>query len=70
MARTYTTGEGEALDLICQREYGRQAGAVERVLEANPTLKDVAHRLPRGASIILPDLNLQSLTTQSVRLWD
>lgn len=70
MSRTYVTAEGDALDLICQREYGQQAGAVERVLEANPALKDVAHRLPVGVAIVLPDLNLQSLTAQSVRLWD
>lgn len=70
MAVNYTTGANDALDLICARHYGRQAGAVERVLEANPDIAAVAHRLPRGLSIVLPDMPAKGQGQQTVRLWD
>lgn len=70
MARTYITVIGDALDQICFREYDAQAGAVEIVLEANPGIAQVAHRLPAGIEIILPDLGGQSALQQPLRLWD
>ncbi|TDE33175.1 tail protein X [Antarcticimicrobium sediminis] len=70
MASIYVTKVGDALDLICQREYGAQAGAVEQVLEANPHIKDVAHRLPVGAEITLPDMVVQAQSGQALKLWD
>ncbi|MBQ4826544.1 tail protein X [Leisingera sp. HS039] len=70
MASEYVTRLGDALDLICLREYGAQAGAVERVLEANPHIKDVAHTLPVGTAVTLPNLSLQSGVGQSPKLWD
>ncbi|MEZ5723432.1 MAG: tail protein X, partial [Paracoccaceae bacterium] len=51
-------------------KYGVQAGAVERVLEANPAIRDVAHRLPRGTTILLPDLTEVSTAGTVPRLWD
>lgn len=69
MASSYVTRAGDALDLICLREYGAEAGAVERVLEANPHIKDVAHRLPVGITIILPDM-VVTKTSGALRLWD
>ncbi len=69
MAKSYVTAEGDALDLVCLREYGREAGAVEPVLEANPHIRDVAHRMPRGLTITLPDLNVGERVTP-LRLWD
>ncbi|MBB5515754.1 phage tail protein X [Rubricella aquisinus] len=70
MAGIYRTKEGDALDLICQREYGIAAGAVERVLEANPHIAATAHRLQAGIEITLPDLKVQTIAGQPVRLWD
>ncbi|KEP69639.1 tail protein [Thioclava dalianensis] len=70
MASTYITATGDALDLICLRAYGVQAGAVAQVLEANPEIADIAHRLPAGVEIILPDLAVQDQARQPVRLWD
>ncbi|ETA49566.1 tail protein X [Ponticoccus alexandrii] len=70
MASVYVTVAGDALDLICLRKYGAQAGAVERVLEANPRIKTVAHRLPVGTEIILPDMVVQDKAGQLLRLWD
>lgn len=70
MASLYVTGSGDALDLICLRAYGAQAGAVERVLEANPHIRNIAHRLPVGVEISLPDLVVQDKAGQPLRLWD
>jgi len=70
MSAFYVTSENDALDLICARHYGRQAGAVEMVLEANPDIAAVAHRLPVGHSIVLPDTASNGLGQKSVRLWD
>lgn len=69
MPNRYITSEGDALDLICLRHYGVQAGAVERVLEANPHIAAMAERLPRGAEITLPEIAVQR-TAASPRLWD
>ncbi|RPE72550.1 phage tail protein X [Tibeticola sediminis] len=57
MSATYTTREGDRLDLICWRWYGTLAGTVERVLDANPGLaaRDPA-RLPAGLIVVMPSL--------------
>ncbi len=70
MASVHVTNFGDALDLVCQRHYGRQAGAVEQVLLANPSIAPVAHDLPVGIAITLPDLSSQSAESQLIRLWD
>lgn len=70
MARLYKTVLGDALDLICLREYGSHAGTVEQVLEANPQIRDVAHRLPIGTEITLPDLVASAHPVHGARLWD
>ena len=70
MASLYVTTAGDALDLICLREYGAQAGAVECVLEANPHIRNVAHRLPGGVEISLPNMVVQDQAGQPLRLWD
>lgn len=70
MTSVYVTKAGDALDLICMREYGEQAGAVERVLEVNPHIKTFAHRLPAGQSIALPDIVASGRAGKQHRLWD
>lgn len=70
MPAIHLTSENDALDLICARHYGRQAGAVEQVLEANPDIAAVAHRLPVGLSIVLPDIASNGQGPQTVRLWE
>ncbi|WP_068305269.1 tail protein X [Pararhodobacter sp. CCB-MM2] len=69
MARVHVTTFGEALDLICLREYGAQAGAVERVLVVNPRVAHIAHALPAGTEIVLPDIDL-SVSGSQPKLWD
>lgn len=66
----YITRAGDALDLICLREYGRQAGAVEAVLADNPHIATIAHSLPAGVAIQLPPKTLPEAAGNEVRLWD
>lgn len=70
MPSVHVTSENDALDLICARHYSRQAGAVEQVLDANPDIAALAHRLPVGLSIVLPDIVASAQGQQMVRLWD
>lgn len=69
MAATYLTREDDVLDDICWRHYGRQSGAVEAVLAANPGLAERAPRYPSGVMIHLPDIAAPS-EPGPVRLWD
>ena len=66
----YLTSDGDMLDAVCQAHYGRQAGAVETVLEANPGLADRGPQLPAGIVIELPELPAESRDSGAVRLWD
>jgi phage tail protein X len=61
--------QGETVDLICWRHYGRTAGVTEAVFEANPGLADHVPFLPMGLEITLPVTATQQ---QSVimQLWD
>ena len=71
MARFYNTKDGDMLDEICWKVYGRRSGRVtERVLDANPGLADVGPKLPAGLTLTLPDIEPQSEELSSVRLWD
>ena len=69
MPRTYRTRDGDTLDWICWKHYGRQSGAVEAVLDANPGLADQGPVLAAGVPIALPDL-APAAATAVVRLWD
>lgn len=57
------------VDWICWKHYGRQAGAVEAVLDANPGLAKLGPVLPAGMIIELPVLPDPS-RNGTVRLWD
>lgn len=66
----YLTREGDMVDRICWKFYGRQSGAVEAVLEANPQLADHGPLLPAGLVIDLPTLaEPEESETESGRLW-
>ncbi len=65
---SYQTSDGDMLDDLCWRYYGRQSGAVELVLGANPGLADRGPVYPAGI-ITLPDLAAPT-ATGPVRLWD
>ena len=70
MGRIYTTIQGEMLDAICRKIYGDESGYVEQVLEANPGLAGLSHRLPIGTKIHLPDLSPTDDSQSVVSLWD
>ncbi len=67
MNMQYRAKEGEVLDEICWRHYGRESSIVE-VLEANKGLADISDSLPAGTVIELPDL--AEPEKSSVKLWD
>lgn len=67
---TYRTSDGDVIDDVCKRFYGREAGAVEAVLEANPGLADLGPVLPAGIFVELPDLPQPLETIPTVKLWD
>ncbi|KMW71153.1 tail protein [Photorhabdus luminescens subsp. luminescens] len=60
--------QGDTIDMICQRYYGRTQGVVEAVLNAN---NDICHTtlLCAGQFIILPDFEPLVLDN-IVQLWD
>ena len=66
----YGTRDGDSLDAVCWKHYGRQAGAVEAVLEANPGLSEAGPVLPDGFVIGLPDLPQPAPEIETVSLWD
>lgn len=69
MARNYRTKDGDTVDWICWRAYGRLgAGMVERVLAANPGLAELGPLLPAGHLIRLPDEPSPAIERR-VRLW-
>ena len=67
---TYTSRDGDVIDAVCRAFYGREAGAVEAVLEANPGLAELGPVLPAGTKVTLPDLPRPLETIETVKLWD
>lgn len=61
--------QGDTLDVICVRYYGRTAGVVETVLAANSGLAEQGAVLPHGTVVELPDVQ-SSPVTESINLWD
>lgn len=61
--------QGDTLDVICARYYGRTEGVVETVLEANPGLSELGVILPHGTVIELPEVS-SSAVTEIINLWE
>lgn len=61
--------QGDTVDRICQRVYGRTAGVTEQVLTANPGLADLGPILPMGTLLTLPDQAPQA-ENPTLQLWD
>jgi phage tail protein X len=69
---TYITKDGDMVDLICFRHYGRTADVTEAVLTANPGLAERGPVLDAGVSIVLPDFGTpkkQPAEKETIRLW-
>ncbi len=65
---TYKTKDGDTLDAICWRHYGRTSGAVEKVLIANRHLENYDAVLPNGVIINLPVIEPPK-NNQKIKLW-
>ena len=65
----YRTKDGDTVDHICWQHYGRQSGAVEEVLKANPGIADLGPVFSAGVLLTLPDLT-EPEQEQGVSLWD
>lgn len=61
--------QGDTLDALCARYYGRTEGVVETVLQSNPGLSELGVILPHGTAIELPDVEA-SPTVETLNLWD
>ncbi|MDY0971378.1 tail protein X [Siccibacter turicensis] len=61
--------QGDTLDVICDRYYGRTQGVVERALAANPGLASLGVVLPHGTVVELPEVPA-SPTRETINLWD
>ncbi|WP_210452344.1 tail protein X [Pantoea ananatis] len=61
--------QGDTLDLICQRHYGRTRDVTEAVLVANPGLCESGPLLSAGQEINLPDID-PAPRAEMVQLWD
>ena len=55
MSQEYRTRQGETVDYIAWKYYGRQNGTAEAILEANPGLASYGPILPAHIILILPD---------------
>lgn len=63
--------QGDTVDAIVWRVFGRTAGLVEQVLELNPGLAALGVIVPEGTEILLPEpAAAQEPTSQRVQLWD
>lgn len=67
--RQVVTKQGDVVDRIALKAYGRTAGATEAVLAANPVLADLGAQLPAGVVLVLPDIETATIAP-TVRLWD
>ncbi len=67
---TVIANQGDTVDAICWRYYGRTAGVTEAVLDANSGLADLGPVIPHGTAVILPDAAPQAEQRQVVNLWD
>ncbi|MDX6920598.1 tail protein X [Enterobacter roggenkampii] len=61
--------QGDTLDALCARYYGRTENVVETVLQANPGLSELGVILPHGTAIDLPDVET-SPAVETLNLWD
>ena len=69
MATQIRTHQGETVDALCWRHYGRTLGMTEAVLQANPGLASCGLILPQGTLVLMPTLPAPA-PKPTVSLWD
>ncbi|MGE5563111.1 MAG: tail protein X [Bacillota bacterium] len=62
-------GDREPVDALLWRSVGERAGAVERVLDANPGLGDLGAFLPAGTEVLIPAEALVPPQAPLIQLW-
>ncbi|WP_251978556.1 tail protein X [Salinicola avicenniae] len=70
MTRTVRAHQGDTVDAICQRVFGRTAGVTEQALELNPGLAEFGPVLPQGTAVVLPDVAPRPQRSDPIQLWD
>jgi phage tail protein X len=60
--------QGDTVDVLCWRYYGRTAGVTEALLLANPGLADIGPVLPHGHLVDLPEITIEA-ERKMVQLW-
>ncbi|MCG5240470.1 tail protein X [Azospirillum doebereinerae] len=68
MAARYVTRDGDTVDWIAWKHYGKADGAMEAVLAANHGLADAGPVLAAGLTITLPDLPTPAVE-RLLRIW-
>lgn len=61
--------QGDTVDAICWRYYGRTQGVVEQVYSRNVGLADAGAILSQGQPVELPDVTAAP-QRETVNLWD
>lgn len=67
---TSRTHQGDTVDALCWRHFGRTAGLVELVYELNPGLADLGPVLPSGLAVTLPEKPAHKPNAPLLQLWD
>jgi len=67
--QTYRTIDGDVLDAVIKRFYGRGPDALAAVLDANPHIRHAPAVLPAGLEITLPHLPAPK-PKPIIQLWD
>lgn len=62
--------QGDTVDALCWRHYGRTDGTVEAVLEANAGLADYGVILLIDTRVFLPELASVNTSTPLLQLFD
>ena len=62
--------QGDTVDSLCWRHYGRTEGTVEAVLEANAGLASLGALLPVGTVVFMPALGNVTSTKPLLQLFD
>ncbi len=64
----YVTVDGDTLDYIVWRHYGKTSGVLEQVLEQNRHLRQYDAVLPAGVQITLPIIPEKN-QKQKIKIW-
>lgn len=66
--RVVQTRQGDTIDLVCQRYFGKTRDITEQVLAMNPSAASIVI-FKAGDSLRLPIANTRT-TSQVITLWD